>query len=335
MTQKQRVSLGGHQKLAKLTTNFWLIATLVIMTSLIASVKPQILDVGNIATILRSFSILVVMVLGVTWVMAAGQIDISFMQVAAFANMLAAALLENGWGWGGAISISLGVGMFAGLINGLLIAYMRLPALIVTISMAGICGSAAAALGKGTVIRIADPGPIGGLFYTSIFGIIPVIILPVLVLAGLIWYIQEKLAVGRYIYAMAQNEVAVKQAGVQVARLTVLLFIFSAACAAMAGIMLAANLSSGQPTIGGPYLINGLTVVLLGGMMVYVGKPNILGTLTATLFIGVLFSGAALLGLPDYQRQIIQGLLLAAGLSVATFASRHHSIRNKGTSHDN
>ena len=129
---------------------------------------------------------------------------------------------------------------------------------------------------------------------------------------------------GRYIYAMAQNEAAVRSVGVPVVGLGVLLFALSGVSAAAAGVLLAEHLASGQPMIGGPYLINGLTVVLLGGMMVRVGKPNILGTLTATLFIGVLFSGTALLGLPDYQRQIIQGALLLIGLAVATLAARHH-----------
>jgi ribose transport system permease protein len=126
---------------------------------------------------------------------------------------------------------------------------------------------------------------------------------------------------------MAQNEAAVRGVGVSVTRLTILLFGLSGLSAAIAGIMLAASLSSGQPMIGDPFFINGLTVVLLGGMMVRVGKPNILGTLTAALFIGVLFSGATLLGLPDYERQIIQGVLLVIGLAVATVAAKHHGGR--------
>lgn len=329
-SEKTTAPRAGAGRIARLTTNFWLVAILLLLTASIASVRPQLLDGANLMTMLRAFSIMVVMVLGLTWIIAAGQIDVSFMQVAALANMTSAALLEQGWGWGGAIAVSLGVGLLVGLLNGWLVAVMRLPALIVTIATAGICASAAAALGQGTVIRIADSGPLGWALDTALFGVVPVIALPVLLLALLAWVVQERLAMGRYIYAMAQNEAAVRAVGVPVARLMLLLFALSGTCAALAGVMLAASLSSGQPMIGGPYLINGLTVVLLGGMMVHVGKPNIAGTLTATLFIGVLFSGAALLGLPDYQRQIIQGGLLAAGLGVATWASRHHRVHGEG-----
>lgn len=317
----------SSNRLARLTTDLWLVLALVMLTAIVGSIKPQLLEGGSLAALLKTFSIMVTMVLGLTWVIAAGKIDVSFMQIAALSNMICAATVGYGWGW--AIVAALSVGLLAGLVNGWLVAVMRLPALIVTISMAGICASAASALGKGTVIRIADPGPISWLLNTLLWDAVPLVFVPVLLVAALAWYVQERLTLGRYIYAMAQNEAAVRAVGVPVTRLTILLFGLSGLSASMAGVMLAASLSSGQPMIGGPYLINGLTVVLLGGMMVRVGKPNILGTLTATMFIGVLFSGAALLGLPDYQRQIIQGLLLVLGLAVATIAARHHRGRRQ------
>lgn len=309
---------------ARLITNFWLLAALIVLTLTIAWMRPQLLDAGNVATILKSFSIMAVMVLGVTWVFAAGKIDVSFMQVAALSNMTCAYCLANGWGWMSAIAAALSAGLVIGVINGWLVAVMRLPALIVTIAMAGFCASIAAALGKGTVIRIAGSGPLSGLLEPAAGQSVPLIVLPVVLISFIGWFVQERLALGRYIYAMGTNESAVRSVGVPVTRIMIYLYVLSAMCAALAGVMLAESLSSGQPLIGGPFLINGLTVVLLGGMMVRIGRPNILGTLTATLFIGVLFSGAALLGLPDYQRQIIQGTLLLVGLVVAVVAARQH-----------
>lgn len=322
-----------RRRLSRLVTNYWLAVALVLMSAAIASQRPELLDPGNIAAVLKSASIMVVMVLGLTWVIASGKIDVSFMQVAAMSNMLCAWGLANGWSWGAAIGAAMGAGLTVGLLNGWLVAVMRLPALIVTISTAGLCASLAAALGKGTVIRIAEPGPLAALLKPHLDGAVPLIVLPVLAVSALAWVVQERLTMGRYMYAMAQNEAAIRSVGVPVAGLTIVLFVVSSVCAAMAGVLLAESLSSGQPMIGGPYLVNGLTVVLLGGMMVHVGKSNILGTLTATLFIGVLFSGAALLGLPDYQRQIIQGLLLLSGLVVAMLAARGHGDRRKGGEH--
>lgn len=310
--------------LAKFVTNFWLFGALILLTVAISAAEPQLLGARNLATILKSFSIMLVMVLGVTWVFAAGKIDVSFMQVAALANMTCAYSIAHGLDWWSAMAIALGTGVLAGLINGWLVAVMRLPALIVTLSVAGICASIAAALGKGTVIRIGVDGPMAELLAPAGGTGVPMIVVPVLLVAAVAWFIQERLALGKYIYAIGTNETAVRSVGVPVTRITIYLYVLSGFCAALAGIMLAESLSSGQPLIGGPFLINGLTVVLLGGMMVRIGRPNILGTLTATLFIGVLFSGAALLGLPDYQRQIIQGVLLLSGLIVAVLASKRH-----------
>lgn len=316
--------------LSRLVINLWLVTALLLLVAVVTALVPEFLDARNIATVAKTFAVMMIMVLGVTWVFAAGKIDVSFMQVAALANMVCAYALAQGFGWWAGIGFGLGAGMLAGLVNGWLVAVLGLPALIVTISVSGICASIAAALGKGTVIRIDTQGPFAQLLTPPEGQALPLIVLPVLGVTLVAWFVQERLALGRYIYAMGTNETALRSVGVPATRIAVLLYVLSGFCAALAGLLLAESLSSGQPLIGGPFLINGLTVVLLGGMMVRMGRPNILGTLTATLFVGVLFSAAALLGLPDWQRQIIQGTLLLAGLVVAVVANRSQHGKGKG-----
>lgn len=316
--------------LARMVASLWLVGALILLVLAVTALVPQFLDPRNIATVAKTFSVMVIMVLGVTWVFAAGKIDVSFMQVAALANMVCAYSLAQGFGWWPAIGLGLAAGVATGLLNGWLVAVLGLPALIVTIAVSGICASVAAALGKGTVIRIDTQGPFAPLLIPVEGQSLPLIVWPVLAIALIAWFVQERLALGRYIYAMGTNEAAVRSVGVPSVRITVYLYVFSGFCAALAGLLLAESLSSGQPLIGGPFLINGLTVVLLGGMMLRMGRPNVLGTLTATLFIGVLFSAAALLGLPDWQRQIIQGVLLLSGLIVAVLANRRQGKVAKG-----
>ncbi|MGQ3214241.1 MAG: ABC transporter permease [Shinella sp.] len=300
---------------------YWLLATLVFMVAVFAFLRPHLVDSSNIATILRSSALMAIMILGLTWVIAAGKIDVSFMHVAALGNMTTAFLLASGHGWFAAGLAGVAVGAVAGLVNGVLVAVMRIQPLIVTIATGGICASIAAALGKGTSIRIADAGPLGELIFTNI-GPIPVIAVFVAGLYALSWYAQEKLTFGHYIFATAQSEPAVNQAGISVRSLLLLLFVFSGTMSALAGVLLAASLSSGQPMIGSSYFIDGLTAVLLGGMMLRIGKPNVLGTTTAILILSVLVSGSALLGWADYQRQIIKGVLLLVGVTVAMRAGR-------------
>lgn len=312
------------RRVMKLVSDFWLAAAVVLLTIIVGGLRPDLLDPSNVASVLKSVSIMVVMVLGLTWVISAGKIDVSFMQVAALANMSCAFALSHGWSWGPGALLGIGIGIIVGLFNGWLVSVVRLPSLIVTIATAGICASIAAALGQGMVIRINNPGPLAKLLQPEFGLLCPVIVLPVLAVSAVALFFQERLTFGRYIYAMGQNETAARSVGVPVVKLSILLFVLSGGSAACAGVLLASDLSSGQPMIGGPFLINGLTVVFLGSMMVRMGKPNILGTLTAALFLGVFFSSATLLGLPNYQRQIIQGVLLLIGLIVATTASGNY-----------
>ncbi|MCB1354859.1 MAG: ABC transporter permease [Rhodobacteraceae bacterium] len=313
---------------SNLIGRFWLVAALLTMIAVFGSLRPEMLEPGNVATILRSFAIMATMTLGLTWVMAAGKIDVSFMQVAALSNMIAAALLAAGHGWGVASAAGLGAGLIAGAVNGLLIAGLGLPPLIVTIATGGICASIAAALGKGTSIRIAEHGLLTDLLTTNI-GPFPLVLFGVLLVYAIAWVFQERLTFGHYMYAIAQSEEAVIEAGISSRRLLIMLFVLTGGLSALAGLFLAASLSSGQPMIGASYFINGLTAVLLGGMMIHIGKPNIIGTAVAILFLAVLASGAALLGWADWKRQIIQGALLLIGIAVAVRANRkkggHHA----------
>jgi len=95
-----------------------------------------------------------------------------------------------------------------------------------------------------------------------------------------------------------------------------MLYVLSGVVSALAGILLAADLSSGQPYLGTSYFLDGLTAVLLGGMALKLGKPNVIGTLTAAIFLVGLLNGAALLGWTDSERQIVRGSLLLIGVGL-------------------
>ncbi|MGA0563743.1 ABC transporter permease [Ancylobacter sp. VNQ12] len=316
-TMRPQISFAGVKGIGR----WWLLLALIGGLFAFAAARPQMLDGGNIVTVLRSASIMAIMVLGLTWVIAAGKIDVSFMQIAALANMTTAGLLSQGSGWTLAGLSGVAVGGIVGLVNGLLVGRMRLSPLITTIATGGVCASAAAAIGAGTSIRINDAGVLGD-FLAAHVGPVPLLALVVVVLYAAAWWMQERLTFGHYIYAAEQNEAALVDVGVSVQRLLVLVYLISGLCASVAGVLLVASLSSGQPMIGSSYFIDGLTAVFLGGMMIRIGRPNVIGTATAVLLLAVLVSGGALLGWPDYQREIIKGALLLAGVAMAVRMGR-------------
>ncbi len=286
-----------------------------------AWLRPTFVSAGNINDMLRSASIAAIMFLALTWIIAAGEIDVSFMSVAALANMIVAGFVSHGFGWPIASLAGLCAGIVFGVVNGGLVAIFRLPALVSTIATGGLAGSIAAAIGLGTSISLSTTGFAGSLLHANI-GVMPVLTIIVMALYALAYYLQEHLTFGHYLYAMEQNRAAVSEAGIPVNRILFLLYILSGVLSSIAGILLTADLSSGQPYIGSSYFIDGLTAVLLGGMALKFGKPNVIGTLAGVALLASLLSGAALLGWTDAQRQIVRGALLLVGVAIVVWARR-------------
>lgn len=294
--------------------------------AVIAWLRPSFVSPGNIHSMLLTISFASLMFLGLTWIAAAGEIDVSFMSVAALANMVVAALVIAGTGWPIASFAGVLVGIVFGLLNGVLVALLRLPALVITIASGALAASLAAGIGSGTSISISDTGYVGD-FLRIRFGVVPLVAVLVVLIYAAAWYVQERLTLGRYIYAMEQNREAVVEAGVPVNRLMFLLFALSGLVSALAGILLTANLSSGQPYLGNSYFLDGLTAVLLGGMALKFGKPNVIGTFVAVTFLVGLLNGTALLGLSDSQRQILRGSLLLIGVGLIVFSRARVRIK--------
>jgi ribose/xylose/arabinose/galactoside ABC-type transport system permease subunit len=287
----------------------------VIVVAAFSILRPDFTHAGNVDKILLSASISGIMFLGVTWVVAAGEIDISFMEVAALSDMLVAGLVNAGWGWPLACCVGIAAGIAVGALNGLLVGYMRLPALITTLATGGFARSMAAVIGLGSSVEVSNTGFVGR-FINLHFGFMPAVGVLTLLFYAIAWFMQEKLVFGHYLYAMEQNRNAVVEAGIPARRLTLLVYLISGIAASIAGILLTASLASGQPRIGVSFFIDGLTAVLLGGMVIKFGQPNVLGTLLGVLLLAVLVSGTALLGWSDWERDIIKGVLLLLGVVI-------------------
>jgi ribose/xylose/arabinose/galactoside ABC-type transport system permease subunit len=288
--------------------------------------RPEFIGANNANKIIHAAGISAIMFLGATWVIAAGEIDVSFMSVAALSDMLVAGLIQHGFDWGTATCIGLTAGVIFGLLNGILVGYLGLPALITTIATGGCAQSAAAAIGSGASLSIPSGGFVTE-FLALNLGVLPAVTLLAAILYAIGWYAQERLVFGHYIYAMEQNRRAVVEAGIPVKRLLVILFVISGVTASIAGVLLTADLSSGQPRIGLSYFLDGLTAILLGGMVVKMAQPNLLGTLVGVLLLSILVSGTALLGWPDWQREIIKGCLLMLGAAIVV---RTHPLGQSG-----
>ncbi|WP_151719474.1 ABC transporter permease [Gemmobacter serpentinus] len=277
---------------------------------------PNFLDGNNVQLMLRGIGISALMFLGLTWVIASGKIDVSFMDCAALTTMVCASVVAAGHGWLAGSLAGLATGAVLGALNGFLVGYAGLPPLITTIATGSLAKSLAWVLGAGASLPLGGQGGFVHSFLATSVGVVPLLTIVTVAIYALAWYAQDRLTFGRYLYALERNERAVVEAGLSARKMTLQLFIFSGLCASVAGILLTANLNSGQPALGGSYFLDGLTAVLLGAIVVKVGKTNVIGTFTGVAFLAVLVSAGAMLGWQNYVREIIKGTALLLGVIV-------------------
>lgn len=299
---------------------FGLPCVLVLLVVVIGLLEPAFFSKTDITSLVATTSISMILFLGLTWFFAVGEIDVSFVSIAALSNMITAGLVSAGYGWPAAALAAMLASLALGLLNGFLIARLGLPSLVITIATGGAASALAAAIGTGASIALNTPGFIDPLFRISV-GYIPLVALLAAVLYALAWYAQERLTLGQYIYAAAQNRRAVVEAGIPVNRLLMFLAVLLGFCSGLAGVLLTSELASGQPWLASSYFLDGLTSVLLGSTMLKLGKPNILGTTVGVLVLAVMVRGGALLGLTDSNFQMMKGALLLLGLTVVYWTS--------------
>lgn len=293
-----------------------LLFLLVAMCVVLGVMNPVFATFANAVGIWRTASIAAIMYMGLTWVIASGGIDVSFMDVAALAGMIFASLLSMHITPMLAAIPAILAGLCIGFGNGIMVGLLGFPSLIVTIASGFLAHSVATILGGGQPIYLENSGLIGAFANAAPAGL-PLIGIVAVLLYALSWYLQERLVIGHHVYVLAQNPLALRQAGVRTGRIHFGLFVVSGTMSAAAGVVLAATLTSGNPMIGGSFFIDGLTAVFLGATAIRLGQPNIIGTGLGVLILAVLVNGLALAGAPNYAREIVKGLLLLIGVIVA------------------
>lgn len=327
VTQRYRVP-PRPRDLRGFITRYGFMLLLLLAIVVLSLALPNFIDGSNVQLMLRGIAISALMFLGLTWVVASGKIDVSFMDCAALTTMVCATMVAGGHGWLVGSLAGLATGAVLGTLNGLLVGYAGLPPLITTIATGSLAKSLAWVLGAGASLPLNGRGYVHDLLGVN-FGVVPLLTIATVAIYALAWVAQEKLTFGRYVYALERNERAVVEAGLSARGLTLRLFLFSGLCASVAGVLLTANLNSGQPALGASYFLDGLTAVLLGAIVVKVGKANVIGTFTGVTFLAVLVSAGAMLGWQNYVREIIKGLALLIGV-IVIFSLKKGARHGKG-----
>jgi ribose transport system permease protein len=268
---------------------------------------------GSVSAILEVASFVGFVAAGQTFVILVGGIDLSVPWVLNAAGILfaVASLGHNGRAIP-AVVLALGLGLALGAVNGFGVAYLAVPAVVMTLAMNGVMEGLTLGLTKGLTCASCSsyaPRVLQDVVHENVLGI-PADLILWLGVAALASVVLAFTTYGRKVYATGNNPTAAFLAGVNVRLVTLSLYALSGMFAALAGIVLVSY--SGQPTLGmgDPFLFQSIAAAVIGGISILGGRGNYLGTVAGAVSLVALISLLQAENMPEYGRSIVYGVAI-------------------------
>ncbi len=289
------------------------------------ALSPFFLTSGNFGNLLSALMEVAIMALPMTFVIIAGEIDLSVESMAGLASASLGFLWAAGVPiWLGVIVV-LGIGALGGLLNGVFVARAGLPSLVVTLGTL--------ALFRGLALIILGPKAVSNFppEFTAIgFGHVPGTDIPwpfviFLTLAVILGVVLHRTWIGRQIYTIGKSAETARFSGVRVRRVRMGLFMLTGVISALAGVILASRLSSARADAGQGMTLTVVTVVLLGGVNIFGGSGTIPGVVLAVLVVAVMQNALRLASVTVEVQSIALGLLLILSVVIPSLAHQAKS----------
>jgi ribose transport system permease protein len=298
---------------------------LVLLCIFFAIAAPQFASSLNLSNILTQISINTVISIGMTFVILLGGIDLSVGSVLALATIVAGLTITNpaypvALAIFLAIVFSIIVGALCGLFNGFVSVHWKIHSFVVTLGMLNIARGAALQVSHSRTIFMF-PEVFNHVGTQTIFGI-PVIFLLAFVLVIFGSFILSKSVFGRMIYAIGNNEEAVRLSGHNTRLYKIIAFTLCGATVGIAAIMYMMRLNIASPILGVGFELNAIAAVVIGGTSMMGGKGSLIGTFLGAGVMGVLNNGLLMLGLGDFARQMVTGFIIVLAVIVDTYRAK-------------
>jgi ribose transport system permease protein len=298
---------------------------LVLICAIFATTAPHFASYGNFTNILTQISINTVISVGMTFVILLGGIDLSVGSVLALSTIVAGLTITNkALPVGAAILLavlaSAVVGALCGLFNGFVSTRWKIHSFVVTLGMLNIARGAALQISDSRTI-FSFPAVFNRFGTETVLGI-PIIFIMALALVILGSFVLNKTVFGRMLYAIGNNEEAVRLSGHNTSVYKITAFTLCGASVGVAGIMYMLRLNMASPILGVGFELNAIAAVVIGGTSMMGGKGSLIGTFLGASIIGVLNNGLLLLGMGDFARQIVTGLIIVAAVVIDTYRAK-------------
>lgn len=299
--RKRYIPLPGYRE--------YLTIGLLIVEIVLFSVLSDVFFTGeNLSRILQNSAELAIVSIGMTMVIIMGGIDLSVGSALGICAIVVGNLLLSGANPVLIVLAPMLIGAFIGLLNGGLIARLRIPDIIVTLATMSIWRAAVFALLGGAWITGLPP-VFSGILAKKTAGIPNVFIL-VLIMYVVFWYVMTFRPFGRHIYAIGTNEEAARLAGISVLRTRVMAYATIGVIVGVASILYTSRMGSVEMTVGADLALQSIAAVVIGGTAITGGRGSLVGTLAGVLFISVMRNGIVILGVPSLLEKAIIGTLI-------------------------
>ena len=310
-----------------LFAKFWnweasgILVALIALIFVVSIASPNFLTSYNLGVVARQASFVGLVALGQTLVLLIGGIDLSLGAAAGLSAIIGSLVLTRlSVPVHLAIPLTVMFGFSLGLANGFFVGLLRLNPFIVTLASWEIFAGLTLVITEGYPIR-----PLGKSFRfygQGTIGGLPVPVIIFFVACLVLAFVLTQTRFGRDIYAVGGNKDAARLVGIRVWRVELIVFGLAGALAALAGILYASRMDSGQPSVGEGWLMGAITAAIIGGTSLRGGQGSVIGTLFGALLMAVLGNAIVLLNVSGFWERVIIGMTVLVAILVDLFRRR-------------
>ncbi|MCB1500851.1 MAG: ABC transporter permease [Bauldia sp.] len=278
------------------------------------------LTTRNLLNIVQQTTPVTIMAVGMVFVLTAGEIDLSIGPIVAVSALLASLVLrESFWPLGAAVGLLAGAAI--GAVNGVLVAYVRLPSFLVTLATMGFLSGVARWITDLQSVPITND-TFNAIFGAgSLFGVPSLLIWTVaIVLVGHFFYHETRY--GAHVHAIGDSAHSARAVGIKVDRVRFSVMVLSGVAAGLAGLLYAGRLHGARYTLGETDLLTVIAAVIVGGTRLNGGVGTIFGALIGSLLMGLLNNGLILMGLSVSEQLMVRGLIILAAIALTLREAR-------------
>ena len=308
-------SHSGGQKLAfsDFYEKYGVLLVFILEMVLFSFLSDKFLSTMNILNVLRQIAMTGILAIGMTFVCITAGIDLSVGAIIAMTTVLTSAVVDGTGSTGLGILAGVGCGLASGLLNGVGVAYGKMPPFVMTLGTTSIASGIAYLYSNGMPIMLqGDFLKLGN----GMIGKVPYVVIYFVVLLIFGYMILRNTVFGRHVYAIGSNKEATRLSGISVTRTLVAVYTISGVLAGVAGIIYCSQLGIGTPIAGKGYELTAIAAVFVGGASVSGGSGTMWGTFLGAAIIGTLNNIMNLTGVNPYLQTLLSGVIIILAVLV-------------------